>query len=82
MNGTTKIIGFKEDRGKNKDGRLTIKVNQFPSSDITEFLEWLGGEFIKEGGLYAVDIVNPNGTYRVYKDENEINTWINKPIKN
>ena len=80
MNGTTKIIGFKEDMGKDKDGRLIISVKQFPNSDVIEFLEWLGDEFIKQGGLYAIDIINPKGTYRIFRDNTKTNIWL-QPIK-
>lgn len=76
MKGEMEIIDFKEDRGKNQDGRLTISVNQLPSDGIIDFLEWAGNEFINKGGLYAVDIVNAKGIYRGYKDESEKSEWI------
>ena len=76
MNSDATIIGFKEDRGKNKDGRLIVLIKELPEHKIIEFLEWLGTEFINKGGLYAVDIRNPKGTYRVYKNNLGINKWI------
>jgi hypothetical protein len=70
------IIDFKEDKGKNKDGRLTISIESLPLDGGREFLDWLGNEFINQGGLYAVDVVNPLGKYRIYKDKAEQNDWI------
>ena len=70
------IIDFKEDKGKGKDGRLTISIESLPLDSGREFLDWLGNEFINQGGLYSVDIVNSLGTYRVYKDKSEDNDWI------
>lgn len=72
----TTILNYREDRGKNKDGRLIVGIKEFPNGDNKEFLQWLGGEFIAKGGLYAVDIINPKGTYRVYKNNNEENHWL------
>lgn len=74
------IIDFKEDRGKNQDGRLTISVKKLPNEGIIKFLEWVGNEFINKGGLYAIDIVNPKGKYRVYKNKSEKNEWIKEEL--
>ena len=71
-----KIIDFSEDRGKNKDGRLTISIKKTPKQGIMKFLEWLGNEFLNKGGLYCVDIISPMGKYRVYKNILEKNTWV------
>lgn len=76
MNGESTIVGFVEDRGKGNDGRLTVSVKQLPKGNVVEFLDWLGNSFIEKGGLYAVDVVNPEGKYRVYKDKLEKNEWI------
>lgn len=72
----SQIKDFIEDKGKGKDGRLIVSVPKLPKGNLIKFLAWLGGEFIKQGGLYAVDVACSKGTYRVYKDKNEHNVWI------
>jgi len=50
---------------------LTISVKEFPKEEqeLLTFLNWMGKEFISQGGLVAVDIiVGLKGKYRVYKD--------------
>lgn len=78
MEFTAKIMDYIEDKGKNKDGRLVVKTTKLPNERYQEFFEWLGGEFISKGGLYAVDIVSEKGIFRVYKNPNkkEKNRWI------
>ena len=77
MNGEMKILNYVEDKGKNKDGRLKVGVENFPIDNLEEFLIWAGNEFIKQGGLYAVDLctMNGDGIYRVYKNKN-IGEWL------
>jgi hypothetical protein len=72
----SQIKDFIEDKGKDKDGRLIVSVPKLPNGNIIKFLEWFGKEFIKKGGLYAVDIICPKGTYRVNRDKKEKNIWI------
>ena len=58
---------------------LTISVKEFPKEEqeLLTFLDWMGNEFISQGGLCAVDIiVGSKGKYRVYKDTLKKNKWI------